>query len=301
MTADAVPSPGAAPPPQRASAFAPLRNRLFAVLWAAAVLGNVGTFMRDVASAWLVLDLSGSPSTVALIQAAGSLPIFLLAIPAGVLSDIMDRRRMLIVIQCLLACVSAALMIQAALGVASVASIAGLTFLGGVGAALMAPVWQSIVPELVPRGEMKGAVALNSLGINIARAIGPAAGGAILAAAGAAATYAVDVTSYVIVVAALLWWRRAPDARDALSEQFGGALRAGLRYARASRELHRVFLRAGLFFACASALWAERALQDLLEGVHLQRRVGAGERLGSLQLPAHQIQDDEARFVQIVE
>ncbi|MGY0711615.1 MFS transporter [Azospirillum argentinense] len=262
MTAEAVPTPGTKPPGHKpgaskpAGAFAPLSNRLFAVLWVAAVLGNVGTFMRDVASAWLVLDLSGSPSTVALIQAAGSLPIFLLAIPAGVLSDIMDRRRMLIVIQCLLACVSAALMVQAWLGVASVASIAGLTFLGGVGAALMAPVWQSIVPELVPRGELKGAVALNSLGINIARAIGPAAGGAILAAAGAAATYAVDVSSYIIVIAALLWWRRTPDTRDDLSEQFGGALRAGLRYARASKELHRVFLRAGLFFACASALWA---------------------------------------------
>ncbi|MCW2238586.1 MFS transporter [Azospirillum canadense] len=258
MTAEAVPGSGTAPPPtpQRAGAFAPLRNRLFAVLWAATVLGNIGTFMRDVASAWLVLDLSGSPATVALIQAAGSLPIFLLAIPAGVLSDILDRRRMLIVIQIGLGCVSLALLLQAAAGTASVMSIVGLTFLGGIGAALMAPVWQSIVPELVPRSELKGAVALNSLGINISRAIGPAAGGAILTAFGAAVTYGVDLLTYVAVIIALFWWKRQPDARDELSEQFGGALRAGLRYARASRELHRVFLRAGLFFACASALWA---------------------------------------------
>lgn len=242
-----------APPP---GAFAPLRHRLFAVLWVATVLGNVGTFMRDVASAWLVLDLSGSPGAVALVQAAGTLPIFLLAIPAGVLSDIMDRRRMLIAIQIALGCVSATLMLLAATGGASVATLVGLTFLGGVGAALMAPVWQSIVPELVPRAELKGAVALNSLGFNIARAIGPAAGGLILAGLGAAATYAADVLTYVAVVAALVWWRRAPDPDDALSERFGGALRAGLRFARASRPLHRVLLRAGLFFACASAVWA---------------------------------------------
>jgi len=252
MTGEAITRPATAQP----GAFAPLRNRLFAVLWAATVLGNIGTFMRDVASAWLVLDLSGSPAMVALIQAAGSLPIFLLAIPAGVLSDILDRRRMLIVIQIGLGCVSLALLLQAAAGTASVASIIGLTFLGGVGAALMAPVWQSIVPELVPRSELKGAVALNSLGINISRAIGPAAGGAILTAFGAAATYSLDLATYVVVVLALIWWKRQPDPRDELSEQVGGALRAGLRYARASRELHRVFLRAGLFFACASALWA---------------------------------------------
>lgn len=248
----APPHPVPAPP----GAFAPLRNRLFAVLWAATVLGNTGTFMRDVASAWLVLDLSGSPSSVAMVQAAGSLPIFLLAIPAGVLSDILDRRRMLIITQIGLACVSLCLLLQAATGLASVASIVGLTFLGGVGAALMAPVWQSIVPELVPRGELKGAVALNSLGINISRAIGPAAGGAILTAFGAAVTYGMDVASYVAVLGALIWWKRAPDPRDELSEQFGGALRAGLRYARSSRELHRVFLRTSLFFAGASALWA---------------------------------------------
>ncbi|WP_207484346.1 MFS transporter [Arenibaculum pallidiluteum] len=257
MTADTSPGAGSdAASTPRAGAFAPLRNRLFAVLWAATVLGNVGTFMRDVASAWLVLDLSGSPGAVALVQAAATLPIFLLAIPAGVLSDIMDRRRMLIAVQCALACVSAALMLLASTGSATVASIAALTFLGGVGAALMAPSWQAIVPELVPRSELKGAIALNSLGFNISRAIGPALGGAILAGFGAAATYAADVLTYAVVVASLLWWRREPATRDALSEEFTGALKAGLRFARASRDTHRVLLRAGLFFACASALWA---------------------------------------------
>jgi MFS family permease len=93
-----------------------------------------------------------------------------------------------------------------------------------------------------PKQDLKGAVALNSLGINISRAIGPAVGGLLLAWFGAAFTYGVDVISYIFVIAALIWWRRAPDADDGLSESFFGAFRAGLRYARASRELHVVLL-----------------------------------------------------------
>ncbi|MFC7205574.1 MFS transporter [Comamonas endophytica] len=236
--------------------FAALRQPVFAVLWAATVLGNTGSFMRDVASSWLVTDLSASPTAVALIQTAATLPVFLLAIPAGVLSDILDRRRFLICVQLVLAAVSGTLLLLSQAGALTVEYLIALTFVGGVGAALMGPTWQSIVPELVPRAQLKGAVALNSLGINIARAIGPAAGGLILASFGAAVVYGLDVLSYVFVIGALLWWKRPRAADDALSESFTGALRAGLRYIRASRELHRVLLRAALFFAFASAVWA---------------------------------------------
>ncbi len=192
-----------------AGSFAPLRRPVFAVLWVATVLGNTGSFMRDVASSWLITDLSASPAAVAMIQAAGSLPIFLLAIPAGVLSDIVDRCRFLMLIQIMLAAVSATLMGLSAGGLLSVGSLLGLTFIGGIGAALMAPTWQSIVPELVPKPDLKSAVALNSLGVNIARSIGPAAGGLLLASFGAAVTYGVDVASYLFVIGALFWWRRA--------------------------------------------------------------------------------------------
>ena len=279
-------------PASRASAFAPLRQRVFAVLWAATIIGNIGSFMRDVASAWLVTDLSGAPAAVALVQAAATLPVFLLAIPAGVLSDILDRRKFLIAIQILLGLVSLSLMLLAQSGLLSVASLVALTFLGGIGAALMAPTWQAIVPELVDKPDLKSAVALNSLGINIARAIGPALGGLILATFGASLTYGADVLSYVVVIAALLWWRRAAAADDALSERFAGAFRAGLRYARASRELHVVLLRAAIFFACASAVWALLPLvaRNLLGGGAgfyglLLGAVGAGAILGAVLLP----------------
>lgn len=278
--------------PAQASAFAPLRGRVFAVLWAATIIGNVGSFMRDVASAWLVTDLSGAPAAVALVQAAATLPIFLLAIPAGVLSDILDRRKFLIAIQFLLGLVSLSLMLLSTAGLLSVSSLVALTFLAGIGAALMAPTWQAIVPELVEKPDLKSAVALNSLGVNISRAIGPALGGLILATLGAGFTYGADVLSYVVVIAALIWWRRAPQADDALSERFTGAFIAGLRYARASRELHVVLLRAAVFFACASAVWALLPLvaRNLLGGGAgfygiLLGAVGAGAILGALLLP----------------
>ncbi len=272
--------------------FAPLRQSVFAVLWAAAVLGNVGSFMRDVASSWLVTDLSASPAAVALIQTAATLPVFLLAIPAGVLSDILDRRRFLIFVQVLLASVSGTLLLLSHFGALTVDYLIALTFVGGIGAALMGPTWQSIVPELVPREDLKGAVALNSLGINIARAIGPAAGGLILASFGAAVTYGMDFLSYVFVIGALLWWKRPAKTDSALSENFFGAFRAGLRYTRASKELHRVLLRAAVFFLFASALWALLPLvaRQMLGGSSgfygvLLGAVGAGAIIGALVMP----------------
>ncbi|MFG6414942.1 MFS transporter [Roseateles sp. DC23W] len=273
-------------------AFAPLRERVFAVLWVATVLGNVGSFMRDVASGWLVTELSPHPAAVAAVQAAASLPVFLFAIPAGVLADILDRRRFLIAVQCLLAAVSAALMLLSHSGALDLASLLALTFVGGIGAALMGPTWQAIVPALVPRTQLRSAVALNSLGVNIARSLGPAAGGVLLATWGAAVTYGADLLTYALVIAALLWWRPTPAATDPLAEPFGGALRAGLRHAMANRDLHRVLLRAGLFFAFASAAWALLPLvgRQLLQGDAafygvMLGAVGSGAIGGALALP----------------
>lgn len=273
-------------------AFAPLRERVFAVLWVATVLGNVGSFMRDVASAWLATELSTSPTAVAAVQAAAALPVFLFAIPAGVLADILDRRRLLIAVQLLLAAVSATLMVLAHTRLLDMTALLVLTFLGGTGAALMAPTWQSIVPALVPKAQLRSAVALNSLGVNLSRAVGPAAGGLLLAAFGAAFTYGVDLLSYVLVIGALLWWRPPAPAADPLAEQFGGALRTGLRHALANADLQRVLLRAGLFFALSSAAWALLPLvgRQLLGagaafyGVMLGA-VGVGAIAGALLLP----------------
>ena len=272
--------------------FAPLRQPMFAMLWAATVLGNIGSFMRDVASAWMATQLSSSPAAVAMVQTAATLPIFLLALPAGVLSDILDRRRLLIAIQLLFACVSASLLWLAHSGRLTLESLIVLTFIGGIGAAIMGPSWPAIVPELVPRAQLRSAVALNSLGVNIARSTGPAIGGLLMASFGAAAAYGADLLSYVFVIAALILWRRPPAAQKHLPEHFLGAFSAGLRYARFSNELHRVLLRAAAFFLFASAVWAllplvarrmlggDASFYGLLLGT-----VGAGAILGALLLP----------------
>ena len=290
MTPDPVKTAGAVA--SDGGSFAPLRHSVFAVLWAATVLGNIGSFMRDVASSWMVTELSSSPTAVALVQTAATLPIFLLAIPAGVLSDILDRRRFLIFVQILLGGVSGTLLVLAQTQTLTVESLIVLTFIGGIGGALMGPTWQAIVPELVPRAELKNAVALNSLGINIARAVGPAAGGLLLASFGAATAYGADVLSYVFVIAALWWWKRPPAAESVLTEQFFGAFRAGLRYARASRELHVVLIRAAVFFLFASSVWALLPLvaRRMLGGSAgfygvLLGAVGAGAIVGAVLLP----------------
>jgi len=273
-------------------AFAPLALPTFAVLWVATVMGNIGSFMRDVASAWLATDLSASPAAVAMIQAAATLPVFLLAIPAGVLADILDRRRFLITVQIGLALVSGALMLLAWRQALTIELLVAMVFLGGVGTAMMGPTWQSIVPELVPQPMLRRAVALNSLGVNIARAIGPAAGGLLLAAFGAAATYGADLFSYLFVIAALLWWRRPAQAEDPLREHFFSALRAGLRFTRAHSKLHVVLIRSAVHFAFGSSIWALLPLvaRQLLQGGAslygvLLGAVGAGAILGALLMP----------------
>jgi MFS family permease len=272
--------------------FAPLAQLTFAVLWVATILGNVGSFMRDVASAWLATDLSTSPAAVATIQAAATLPVFLLAIPAGVLSDILDRRRFLIVIQIALAGVSGTLAVLAWQQGLTIEILIGLAFLGGIGAAMMGPTWQSIVPELVPANTLRQAVALNALGVNIARAIGPATGGLLLAAFGASVTYGVDLVSYLFVIAALLWWKRPAQAADPLREHFFSAFRAGLRFTRAHSKLHVVLARAAVHFAFGSSVWALLPLvaRQLLHGGAslygvLLGAVGAGAIVGALTMP----------------
>jgi MFS family permease len=274
------------------SALAPLRHRVFAVLWTATVIGNVGTWMRDVGSGWLMTSLAPSPVMVALVQAAGTLPVFLLALPAGALADLLDRRWMLIWVQVLLCVVSLTLAVVTALGVMTPWLLIALVLAGGVGAALAAPAWQSSVPEMVPRADLSAAVALNSMGINASRAIGPALGGLILATLGVAATYLADAFSYIIVIAALLWWRRTAPVAEGPRETLPGAMRAGLRYAANSAPLRRVLMRSAVFFLFGAAHWALLPLVarqvlgggPTLYGV-LLAGIGAGAVGGALALP----------------
>lgn len=273
------------------SAFAPLREQVFLVLWLATVIANTGTWLRDTASGWLMSSLSPSPTLVALVQAATTLPVFLLALPAGALADIVDRRRLMIAIQMGLAVVSLVLGLLTWVGGMTPQLLLALTFCGGIGAALAAPAWQSIVPQLVARPLLRPAVALNSLGVNIARAIGPAVGGALIATLGVAAAYFANMLSYALIILALWWWKPATrPARD--PEPMVDAMRSGLRFALFHPDLQRVLLRAFLFFIAASCYWAllplivrEQLRGDATVYGLAMAAIGAGAIVGALLLP----------------
>jgi MFS family permease len=246
----------AANPPLPTGAWAPLRYGPFRSLWLAILVGNIGTWIHDVAAAWIMAEATGSPLMVAAVQAATTLPMVLLAIVAGTLADIVDRRRYLIVAQLWMFLVAGVLALLAQLGQLGPWSLVLLTFALGCGAAMAMPAQQATTPELVPRPLLGSAVALGSLSMNIARATGPAIGGFIVAQAGASWAFAVNALTFLAIVVALLRWRR-PAAPSALPpESFGLALRAGLRYAAQASVLQAVLIRTATFFAFASALTA---------------------------------------------
>src|SRR5258705_574860 len=154
-----------------ASPWSPLQNRLFRGLWIATIVSNVGTWMQDVGSGWLMTSLTSSPALVALVEAADSIPVMLLALPAGALADIVDGRRLLIGVQFYLLAVAGALALFTWLDLMTAWALLGFLFALGVGASLVMPAWAAIVPELVPAGELSSAIALNSIAINVSRAI----------------------------------------------------------------------------------------------------------------------------------
>ena len=240
-----------------AGAWAPLRERSFALVWTAAVVSNIGTWMHDVAAGWLMTTLAPEPLMVALVQAATSLPIFMFALPAGALADLIDRRRLLLALQVCAGLLAALLAVIVASGAISPVLLLLFTFLLGTTAALGAPAWQAMTPDLVPKPLLAQAVALNGVGINIARAIGPALGGLVITALGIVWPFVFNAVSFLAVIAALVLWRREARPRSALpAERFVAAMRAGLRYARSSPPLRATLVRSAGFFLFGSALWA---------------------------------------------
>jgi MFS family permease/quinol monooxygenase YgiN len=238
------------------SAYAPLRHPLFRWLFIASVASNIGTWMQNVGAAWLMTDLSSSSLLVGLVQTATNLPVFILAIPAGALADIVDRRWLLLVSQVWMLVVAIGLAALTFAGMVTPWLLLALTFLLGVGFALTAPAWLAITPELVSRDEVPAAVALNGVSMNAARAIGPALGGFIVAAASPAAAFMLNAISFVGVLVVLARWRRPHAASVLPTERLIGAMRVGLRHVRHSPAMRAVFVRTTAFIVGASGLWA---------------------------------------------
>lgn len=260
--------------------LAPLASRTYASLWVAGVVSSIGTAMQTVGATWLLVQSGASPGVIATLLAAGSFPLFLAGLPAGVLADIVDRRRLLIAANVWMAVAAAALALATWWGGASPAVLIGATFAIGLGGAFAAPAFQAIVPEIAPGALLPSGVALNSLGVNIARTVGPALGGVAVGWVGAPSTFAVNAGCTLAVVLALVAWRRPPEERRLPPEHFVSATRASLRYARHAPGVRRLLGQAAIYFFFASAPWA---MLPLIASSRLQLGAdGYGVLLGAL-------------------
>jgi MFS family permease len=238
-----------------ASALAPLSEPLFRSLWIAAVVSYIGTWMQNVGAGWLMTQLTRSPLMVALVQAAGALPVFLVILPAGALADIVDRRRLLLFAQWWMVGASALLGILTLTGLVSQWTLLLLTFALGLGSVMNDPAWQAIVPEVVSAENHASAVALNSVGFNVARAVGPALGGMVIAAAKSGVAFLLNAVSFFGVILFLYRWKR-PHLEVVNSRGLAMEIRAGLAFARGSSAVKAVLVRAGVFSLGATALLA---------------------------------------------
>ena len=238
------------------SALAPLSYPVFGALFAVSFGSNLGTWVQDVGSSWLMTSLAPSPVMVSLIQTAGNLPYFLLGLLAGTLADIADKRRLLIAAQTWMLASAGMLGLLTLLHLTTPWILLGMSFSLGLGGALAGPASQAVIPELMPRDEVVDAVALNSIQFNLARGLGPAIGGVIVRIWGAGIAFLANAASFVGVVAVLITWRREAQKSVLPAERVYGGIRAGLRYVRHAPVLLAVLIRSFLFGLGASVLWA---------------------------------------------
>jgi len=215
---------------EQGSTLAPFRHVIFRAVWTASLVSNFGGLIQSVGAAWLMTSISSSSDMVALVQASTALPIMLFSLAAGAIADSFGRRQVMLIAQAFMLTMSVLLTVFAYLGLLTPWMLLAFTFLIGCGTALNNPSWQASVGDMVPRKDLPAAVALNSMGFNLTRSVGPAIGGLIVAAAGAAAAFAVNAMSYVALIAVLFRWKPQLPAPSLPRESLGAAMGAGLRY-----------------------------------------------------------------------
>lgn len=274
--------------PEHHSVLAPLREPLFRSLWIAALISYTGSWMQNIATGWLMTTLTSSPMWVSLVQVALSLPVFLIALPAGALADSIDRRKFLLVTQTSMVAAAGVLGVLTITGAVRPQLLLVFTFLLGVGAVMNEPAWQSLIPDLVPAPKLAAAVALNSAGFNIARSVGPALGGLVIATAGSGVAFLLNAASFGGVILFLYLWK--PTVRElppagSLTSAVGG----GMRYARQDHRIQAVLVRTVAFSLFVSAFWALLPLIASAHGVEgygiMLACFGVGALIGAGVLP----------------
>jgi MFS family permease len=241
----------------RPSILLPLQqNATFLNIWIANLVSSFGGLIQGVGAAWMMTSLTSSVDLVALVQASTTLPIMLFSLLGGAIADNFPRKWVMLIAQTFMLVVSALLTVTALLGLISPWLLLTFTFLIGCGVALNNPSWQASVGDMVPRSSVGSAVALNSIGFNLSRSLGPAVGGVIVAAAGAAAAFAVNTVTYLAMIAALITWKPAAAPTGLPRESVAGAMLAGLRYIALSPQLAKVLVRAFIFGFSAISVMA---------------------------------------------
>ncbi len=263
-----------------ASAWVPLHEPLFRSLWVAAVISYTGTWMQNVGAGWLMTQLTMSPLMVGLVQAAMTVPVFLVILPAGALADMVDRRRFLLITQGWMVLASGALGVLTLRHYVTPWVLLLFTFLLGLGAVMNDPAWQAITPEIVSTKQHAAAVALNSAGFNVARAVGPALGGIVIAMAGSGVAFLLNAASFFGVIFFLYRWKR-PHFEHVETGRVLDAIGNGLRYLRGAPLVQSILIRTGAFSLAASSL---PALLPIIARPH--GATGYGLLLGSFGLGA---------------
>jgi predicted MFS family arabinose efflux permease len=239
-----------------ASLWRPLRSSTFRNLFIADVVSDVGTFMQSVGAAWLMVSLSAGPMYVALIQTASALPFFLLALPAGAIGDIVDRRKVILFTEIWMVLVATILAGLTIAGRMSPVLLLILTFALSAGDAFETPTWRAVLPELVRKEDLPAASALNGIEFNFARAVGPALAGFVIASAGIGAAFVLNTLSFLGVILVVARWKRPAVKRATPPETVTGATVAAIRYVRFSPAVRIVLWRAGIAMFFASGLLA---------------------------------------------
>ncbi|HEY5727693.1 MAG TPA: MFS transporter, partial [Acidimicrobiia bacterium] len=232
------------------SAVEPLRVPQFRALWIASVVSNIGSFLQSVAAGWLMLELTGSTLWVAAMSATTTLPLLFLALHAGALADVLDRRKLLLAAQTVMGIAALSIAVLNMLGLLEAPSLLALGLLLGTGMAFNLPAWQAMVPDLVPRGMVASAVALNSVAFNVARAVGPALGGLVVALWGPSTAFGLNALSYIGIIGVILSLGGAFRAGETAT--VSSAVATGLRFARYT-PVFRTLLLIAAGFAVTSA------------------------------------------------
>jgi MFS family permease len=245
-------------------------NPVFRGLCAGGLLYFIGNAMQVMATSWLMIELTGSALLTALVQTAVFLPMFLFSLPAGVLADVTDRRRLLVAALATQAALVTLLTVLLLRDAAGPTALLLFTFAIGCCTALLSPAWNTTVADSVPRAEMAQAITVVSIAYNGARALGPTLAGVVFAYVGSDWVFGIAVLTTLVMWESIRRWPPKPHPPTRLpAERLWGGTLAALRFARHSNLIFAQLLRTMAYSAAGSALWA-------LLPVIAQQQLGTG-------------------------